>query len=53
MASVNKKNKAKNSYYFRNKTLVKKEGRLKRLFFFNSCQRRVLKERLRSELEKY
>lgn len=49
MASINKKNKAKNSYVFRNKSLVEKKFKIKRLYFFNSCMRRLLKEQLRNE----
>lgn len=47
MASINKKNKAKNSYVFRNKSLVEKKFKIKRLYFFNSCMRRLLKEELK------
>lgn len=46
MSSINKKNKAKNSYVFRNKSLVEKKLKIKRLYFFNSCMRRLLKEEL-------
>lgn len=49
MSSINKKNKAKNSYVFRNKSLVEKKLKIKRLYFFNSCMRRLLKEQLRYE----
>nr|DAK75038.1 MAG TPA: hypothetical protein [Crassvirales sp.] len=47
MSSINKKNKAKNSYVFRNKSLVEKKLKIKRLYFFNSCMRRLLKEELK------
>lgn len=50
MASTNKKNKAKNSYVHRSKSLVEKSIKLKRIYFFNSCIRRVLKDNLRKEL---
>lgn len=47
MSSINKKNKAKNSYVFRNKSLVEKKLKIKRLYFFNSCMRRLLKKELK------
>lgn len=50
MASTNKRNKAKNSYVYKFKSLVEKKIKLKRLYFFNSCIRRKLKEELRKEL---
>lgn len=49
MSSISKKNKAKNSYVFRNKSLVEKKLKIKGLYFFNSCMRRLLKEQLRNE----
>lgn len=49
MTSINKKNKAKNSYVSRNKSLVEKKLKIRGLYFFNSCMRRLLKEQLRNE----
>lgn len=44
MSSTNKKNKAKNSYVYRNKSLVEKNIKLKRVYFYNSCIRRKNKK---------
>ena len=49
MSSTNKKNKARNSYVHRNKSLVETDT-LKRLYFFNSVKRRKLKETLRHDI---
>ena len=51
MASKNKWNKAKNSYVERYKSLTEKKIKLKRVEFYNSCNRRVLKEETKKMLE--
>lgn len=51
MSSKNKLNKAKNSYVERYKSLTEKKVKLKRVEFYNSCNRRILKEETKKMLE--
>lgn len=50
MASRNKRNKASNSYVWRDKSLKEKDIKLKRIYFYNSSVRGSYKEDLRREL---
>ena len=51
MASENKKKKAKNSFTHHWCAMLEKDGRLKRLFFYNASLRKKLKFLLKKEEE--